>query len=255
MSKNDFPYNLGAPSLNLKLDPILEEISGITQVPSGQIAAVQDEIGIVFFLNPSTGEIESELEFGKNGDYEDIAYLDNQLYIVRSDGKIFHTPWQGGQVESFSTELEIENDVEGLCPIPDQGKLWLACKDRGGLNGKKTKGKRSVYSLDLKSRQIEKKPVVSIDLDELSGLAETKVQFAPSGIAINPLNGDIYLISSVGKILVVFDPKAQYIKHLQTLDYKHFPQPEGICFAPNGSMYISSEGGSRGRLMKFDFLR
>ncbi len=177
------------------------------------------------------------------------------MYIVRSDGKIYHTPWQGGEVEKFSTELNEDNDVEGLCAIPTKGELWLACKERGGLEGKKTKNERMVYALSLQKEKLREKPAVTIDIDVLSDLAETGVRFAPSGIAIHPLSGDIYVISSVGKLLVVFDARASYVKHLQTLDYGHFPQPEGICFAPNGALYISSEGGSRGALMRFDPMR
>ena len=100
-SVNGFPYDLANPSKYIRLAPVLKEISGIELVPSGQIAAVQDEEGVVFFLNSSTGEIEGELDFAGGGDYEDIAYLNGRLYIVRSDGRVYHTPWQGGELLSF----------------------------------------------------------------------------------------------------------------------------------------------------------
>ena len=66
-------------------------------------------------------------------------------------------------------------------------------------------------------------------------------EFKPSGIAVHPISGKIYVLASAGKKLLVLDengnPKEQY-----NLNEDQFPQPEGICFTPNGDLIISSEG-------------
>ena len=75
--------------------------------------------------------------------------------------------------------------------------------------------------------------------------------FGPSGIAVHPLSGDIYVLSSRGKILVQLDAEGKYLDAWK-LDKKNFKQPEGICFAPNGDMYISNEGrGGKANLLHF----
>ena len=56
-----------------------------------------------------------------------------------------------------------------------------------------------------------------------------------------PISGNLYVLASVGKTLVVIDHHNQ-IMHVELLDPMQFPQPEGICFDPQGNLFISSEG-------------
>ena len=59
------------------------------------------------------------------------------------------------------------------------------------------------------------------------------------------------MISSVGKLLVVLD-RDGYILGVHALDPNLFRQPEGICFSPEGDLYISNEGrGGKGYVLKF----
>ena len=67
-------------------------------------------------------------------------------------------------------------------------------------------------------------------------------KFKPSAIAIHPRSGYIYLLASVGKILMVVDPASNQIMHIQLLNEKEFPQPEGMAFDANNHLLISSEG-------------
>ena len=75
--------------------------------------------------------------------------------------------------------------------------------------------------------------------------------FAPSGIAKHPVTGFYYVLSSVGRLLVICDD-AGNLEHVHFLKSKVFIQPEGICFAPDGTMFISNEGRSLvGKVMRF----
>ena len=64
--------------------------------------------------------------------------------------------------------------------------------------------------------------------------------FQPSGIEVHPKTGHIYVLAHVGKLLVVLNRRGK-ILHIAKLKSKHLDQPEGITFAPDGTMYISSE--------------
>ncbi len=82
-------------------------------------------------------------------------------------------------------------------------------------------------------------------------LVDSETSFKPSGLSIHPLSGDIYLISSIGKLLIVMDRSGK-ILDIHELDDKIFRQPEGICFSPSGDLYISNEGqGGKGYILKF----
>jgi uncharacterized protein YjiK len=74
---------------------------------------------------------------------------------------------------------------------------------------------------------------------------EDKMKFKPSAAAIHPISGEVYIISSVNKLLVIADKegKAREIYHL---DEGVFKQPEGIAFEPDGTMIISNEAAGQG---------
>jgi sugar lactone lactonase YvrE len=70
-------------------------------------------------------------------------------------------------------------------------------------------------------------------------------------LAIHPIYGDIYIISSVGKLLIILNRHGK-VQNVEELDPKLFRQPEGICFSPKGDMFISNEGqGGKGYIVKF----
>ena len=65
--------------------------------------------------------------------------------------------------------------------------------------------------------------------------------FKPSGIAVHPKTGQTFIIASDGKKLLVLSEKGQK-EALISLNPKTYRQPEGICFSPDGDLFISSEG-------------
>jgi uncharacterized protein YjiK len=78
------------------------------------------------------------------------------------------------------------------------------------------------------------------------------VSFQPSGIAINPISGNVFVLASVGNLLIVFSRAGEMLAMID-LKSKYHRKPEGICFSPNGTLYISHEGdGNKGTIMKFE---
>ena len=73
-------------------------------------------------------------------------------------------------------------------------------------------------------------------------LNDDKAEFKPSAAGINPVNGKLYIVASVGKLLVIADKNGK-VEQAIRLDPVMYNQPEGMTFAPNGDLYISNEGG------------
>ena len=261
----DFKYHLDRPDKKHKLSSELVEISGLAWMEEEILAAVQDEKGNVYLFDFGEGEVIKKIDFAGSGDYEGIAKRKEEIWVLRSDGRLYQLV-SGEKVRKFDTPLDEDFDVEGLDYYPKKDVLLLACKGYPG-QGEVLKNKKTVYAFHPKSEKLDMEPIFIIDPAEIKPgkvmRSDEKVEefinpgkggktFQPSGIAVHPKTGDIYVISSVGKKLLILSPKGKLL-HVESLDYKYFDQPEGICFAPDARMYISSEGaGGKGKIMRFD---
>jgi uncharacterized protein YjiK len=269
-----FPYRLNSPDSDIKLPAILEEISGLSWCSDGSFACVQDEKAIIFKVKPGKKLKISEHKFGKDGDFEDLAIVGKTAYVLRNDGRIYRVKdfkKDDPKVKKYKTGLSKKNDTEGMEYDASSNSLLIACKSSPNLEGGEDhKGFRVVYRFDLDTKSLDKEPFLRIDLKNLNnyrdrssftrmseklarslGLVESETSFKPSGISVHPGTGNFYLISSVGKLLVVIDRNGKVID-IHDLDERLFRQPEGICFSPSGEMYISNEGqGGKGYILKF----
>jgi uncharacterized protein YjiK len=256
-------YNLKKPNAKYFLPYVLEEISGMSYFGKGLIACVQDEEGKVFLFNHKTQKIDRVIRFAKPGDYEGIATVNNLIYVAQSNGDIHNFELtesdQPANLNVYHTILKKDNNVEGIAYDFNQNKLVLACKGDAGVKGKNRKGK-AFYLYDLEKMKMVKKPAFTITKSKIKKYLEehkdfeyeeNRINFKPSGIAVHPKNGLYYIIASVGKLLLITNQIGE-IKGSIPLDPRLFGQPEGICFAPNGDMFISCEGqGDRGFILKF----
>jgi len=261
------PYRLHKPDTTFDLPASLREISGLAFSTDGKhLLAVNDEQGSVFYLNPQTGAIERTRDFGKTGDYEGIEVVDNDVYVVKSNGIIIHIP-ESGEAETWETSLNSDYDVEGLCYDSTQNRLLLACKGWAG-EGTAFSGKRALYAFDLSTKTLAAAPAYLLDRQEIARLkgAESGFidrifeffssdhgasAFRPSGLAVSPLDSNLYLVASVGKTLAVVHPDGRLL-HAESLDFELMPQPEGLCFDREGNLYIASEGKKGvGKVLRF----
>jgi uncharacterized protein YjiK len=79
------------------------------------------------------------------------------------------------------------------------------------------------------------------------------IDFRPSGIAVHPKSSELYLISTTARLLLVLGPEGDF-RRVAELDRDDHPQPEGICFQPDGDLWIASEGRKKSsRLLKFTY--
>ena len=256
-----FLYDLDAPSATFGLPAVLEEISALAiSTDSRRLYAVQDEAGVIFELSPTEGKIVGRYPFHKDGDYEGIAMVGDTVYVLKSTGTLYRvtglgTPQQ--QRTKYKTDLlSRANDTEGLTYDAARHRLLIACKSKPGNGDLRTK---AIYSFDLASRTYEPTPAYTLSLDSIRRYIDLSpavrriekvrnfftndngtLTFSPSSIAIHPTTGDIYLLSSVGKLLVVINPAGQVL-HISKLDKRIHRQPEGMTFDRYGNLYISNE--------------
>lgn len=230
------PYRLDAPDAIIELASELKEISGLTMLPSGNLGAVQDERGVIYELEPATGAIVDRLAFRGGGDFEGLEMAGDAVWALRSDGDLYavYRDSTGAPTSrKVETGLKGRNDTEGL-GFDGQGRLLIACKEWPGdaLNNV-----RSVWAFDLETETLSPDPVVLLDRRQLDG----RLNFKPSALAVHPISGRVYVLSSVRTAIAVLSPDGAL---LAVLDFppRLMPQPEGLAFDADGTMYVSSEG-------------
>ena len=255
-----FPYDVSKPSETFNLDPNLREISGLTISPnSAQLACLQDESGQLFYIDKETGQATPSVIFQNSGDFEGIEFVKDTLWATTSKGKLFKvwnlskTPFD---VQIFKIESLKNANIEGLGYDKLNHRLLLSAK------GDKNDGasERTVWAFDLHNQTPSVKKDFDIQLIDFQAFLKTKTdnsyakltkdyvespsqkgfEFGPSGIAVHPINGHIYLVSATNRTLVVLSAEGK-ILDMTKLDKTLLPQPEGLCFDAEGMMYISNE--------------
>lgn len=255
-------YNLKAPDEKFFMPYVLEEISGLSFKAPNTILAVDDESGKLFQYDVSKKKIIHSISFHKSGDYEGIELVDNTVFILKSDGDLFQftfTDEKKAEATKYENELSSRNDTEGLGYDRKTNRLLIACKEDGGIKGNELKG-RAFYSVDVNEMKLNEEPAFIIGPRQLKAFWEAnrsfdydkdRIKFKPSAIATHPISGHFYILSSVGKMLVVVNSEGK-IQATYPVSPRVLGQPEGLCFSPSGDMYISSEGeGDRGYILKF----
>ena len=245
---HEFSFDFERPSNSVDLPGDLEEISGLASwFVEDDVIAVQDEDGILFVVDTQTGNVKSDFKFGKDRDYEGLARVDSMVYVLERDGDIHHLKYQPGQEEYESKKLETDfsyrNETEGICYDERTNSLLIVPKDQE-LNPQDEDYRHGVYALDLETEELEPQPRFYVDEFAIGEVVYGKrkpYKMKPSGVAVDPLTGDVYVIASVGNIMVVIDRESN-IKQIELLKEKTLTQPEGITFNRAGDLFISSEG-------------
>jgi len=225
----------------------LDEISGITWVGKSRLACVQDEEGIIFIYDLASNAVEKTVNFSKSGDYEGIAVVDSTAFVLRSDGELFEiVNFQSDtfEVKTHSTPFSGKNNMESLTVDKKNNRLLLMPKDKD----LKSTNFIGIYAFNLETKQLDSNPVTIVKHND--PIFNSKNQdddtepinaINAADIAINPADGNFYILEGKNPQLLIIDPTGKTIK-LHNLVQKTFNQPEGIIFSPEGTMYISNEG-------------
>lgn len=267
--QKDLPYRLNKPDRVYELPEELEEISGLSTLSPTQLLCNEDETGRLYVFNIETATLEQAIPWGEEGDYEGVAVKGNSAYIVKSDGDIFEINsflGQDREVKKHRIEQLEGCDAEGLCFLPATDVLLLACK-RGQAN------QRSLYAFNTQEGSLHPDPYRQLSFSELEDkLLDTNIDkfslnlqrllsskegsaiLFPSGIAIQPLTRELFVLSAKTKLLAVYTEEGA-LKNIHELKHKEFFQPESITFTPNGDLYIGNEGkGGKPNILKFVYV-
>lgn len=248
-------YDFNEPNETHILPDILHEISGITIGYNGRIFCIQDEKGILFQFDRESNEIERQEVFGLDGDYEGVCIANHTyFFVLRSDGILFEVdelqtealaviaeedaPQSAGlRINQYDLGLPV-GENEGLCFDQKNNRLLIISREQSPHT--KT-NERVVYAFDLAKKQLSKQPAFTLNPFSGKWKKPSDLSFRPSELALHPLTGELYVLSSKDQALFVFSTAGK-IKAIQRLNPTIFTKPEGIAFMENGDVYISNEG-------------
>lgn len=240
----NFHYDLANPT-KVKLPHALDEISGIVYYPKDtSVFAIIDEGGTFFKVHLHGETTVKTWQFDKKHDYEDLVRLDSTFFILVSNGDIDALKFYGDSIAHQKYKADEggkkANEFETLYYDDEQKKIILICKDCEDDK----KSAVTALGFDPYSGSYTG-PVFTIDVKAVDQkLNKEKIQFKPSAAAINPVTNELYIISSVNKLLIITD-RSGHFKDAYEIDTNLFNQPEGIAFTPDGDMLISNELGEK----------
>ena len=230
------------------LDDDLLEVSGICYINEHKMAAVNDERGELFIIDLTNGA-KTATTFAGKGDYEEVVKADTNFFVLQSRGDIYEVT-NTNKKKRYKFDLEKKIEFESMVWYPGRGKLVLISKEQ-----RKRHGGIIAYAFDVATRKFDPEPVFKIPYKDIfTKLEDYSAECKPSGAAINPVNNKLYIIASVGKVLLECDVNGR-LERVYKLNPNHFPQPEGISFAANGDMYVSNEGlQGKATILKFPYV-
>lgn len=252
-------YDLAHPDRRFALPAELREISALTDINAQTVAALQDEMGRIYFIDHTTGRVTATFDFAAAGDYEGLTRVGSDLYTLRSDGLIHHLVVKDGKVTVADTiRVDVPNrNLESIGYDEERHLLLIAAKDN--LKGSPSaRDRRYVYGWDLRRRQLLDRPVLDMSVAAIiaeaqamgvklprerkkNGKEEVQFKLRPSSIALQPQQGTYWLLSAADHTLLIFD-RSGHLLDLVPLDRKLYPKAEGITFLANGDLLISNEG-------------
>lgn len=247
---DSIPYDFSNPEI-FDLSDDLHEVSGIS--PSGDdttLLAINDERGSLFRID-LRGKILSEKIFRKGGDYEDLVVVDSSVYVLTSNGNLHFIPdWRADSLHSKASKSAFKDglEFESLALDPVTHRLLMLVKD-----GEGRQGKAPVYAFDLKGKNFIPEPVMLVDPKTIRQMTVKGKSLRASAMSRNPVTGHWYAVTAIQHMLLVFDTNGNGLYALK-LPKKKFPQPEGLCFMPNGDLFMTTEGLSKSaKLYRFPF--
>lgn len=222
------------------------------------LACLQDEQGVLWFVDVLGERPTRSVPFGEPGDYEGLARVGETFWALRSNGRLLHlVPARGSFDIAAAHRLPRDHvDWEGLCFDPDRGLLLAVPKDRPE-GDRDERGERRVYAIDPATGATLARPVLEFSMaamleDALVRDLPVPVRMTPKGkvkpdlkllfseVLAIPGSKDLLLLSGVDRALLRVAPDGRLVA-LRTFAASELPQPEAMTFLPDGRLLVASE--------------
>lgn len=246
----------------LRLPRALREVSGITAVDGRTIACVQDEDGTLYFVDLVGERGVRAVPFGAPGDYEGLARVGDDFWVLRSDGLLLRLVVAEDRYRTAERHrIETpDREFEALCFDAPANRLLILPKHLGAKD-KHPGSVRPVYAFELASRSLAPEPVCAVRAKDLRrelkalavelpprttarGRTHDDLELYCSELSTMPGSHDLLLLSAVDGVLLRIDRGTGRLLGALPLDAETFPQPEGMTFLPDGRLLVASEGGA-----------
>ena len=243
-------YELNGPGTRrFKLPSDLAEISGLAFTPDGRLLAHGDERGVIWQIDPATGEAANRFGFGKrghllHGDFEDIQVVGKRVFLVTSKGQILEATEPSDEVVvdaiSRSDGLAGACEVEGLAYDAPTKSLLVLCKHAWT---KRWRRSVVVLAVSTDSWRFEPRPRMLIPESDLERVTGNK-QFSGTAIARHPRTGTYILLSGPQHAYAEVTSTGEVLSGGKLPGELH-RQAEGIAVGPDLTLYISDEAAGK----------
>ncbi len=223
------------------MPPELREISGLALTTRGTVLTHDDNVGRVYEIDPKTGILLKgfSLEGGVRGDFEAITIAGTDVYLLRSNGKIykFKEGADASQVpySVYDTGLGKECEFESMAYEADSSRLLLVCKK---FLQKRAPKELLIYHVPLPLGDRSAITAMQVAIKDVIGSNKWK-NFHPSDINIDPITKNYVIVASREKGLIVVTPDGDVVRS-EPLPGDH-RQPEGVAITPDSILLVSDE--------------
>lgn len=243
----------------LVLPDELREVSGVTAVDEHTIACVQDEAGALYFVDLRGRQAVRRVKFGSPGDYEGLARVGDDYWVLRSDGLLLRLVADADRyrvAERHRLETD-DREFEALC-YEAAGERLLVLPKHLRAGDDHPRSVRPILAFDLAARRLAEDPVCAVRAKDLMaemralgvvlpprttvrGHVHSDLELHCSELSTMPGSTDLLLLSAVDGVLLRIDRTGRLLGALP-LAPAEFPQPEGMTFLPDGRLLVASEG-------------
>jgi uncharacterized protein YjiK len=255
---SNFPYDMTYPYAYFELDDVVKKISGLSSTNDPKVVAgIQEEEGKIYMIDKKSGKIASSTFFVTEGEFQAIEMVGNDAYALKSNGQLYKiSNLKGAQrtVKMLKTNLPRTANLQGLAYDIANNRLLICAKGQ-----KEGEFSRQIYAFDVITAQTNPEPVYEISLASFKEFLSTKKEkqylglrsdyvekastkgfdFAPTSVAINPMTGNLFVLSALNNTLITMNPQGEIIE-MTKLKKEHHLMPEGIAFDEEGTMFIAN---------------
>jgi uncharacterized protein YjiK len=223
------------------MPPELREISGLALTSRGTVLTHDDNVGRVYEIDPKTGILLKgfSLAGGVRGDFEAITIAGSDIYLLRSNGKIyrFKEGPDASQVpySVYDTGLGKECEFESMAFEADSSRLLLVCKK---FLQKQAPKELLIYRIPLPLGDRSAITAMQVAMKDVVGSNNWK-NFHPSDINIDPITRNYVIVASREKGLIVVTPDGEVVRS-EPLPGDH-RQAEGVAITPDSLLLVSDE--------------